>query len=638
MMKRKIVTVLTALALTVPSLPGTTHAAGEAVQVWLTNPNNNTWLARQSDVNFASSSSGADYTINVNNGTTYQSMDGFGASLTDSSAWLLANKLSASKRTEVMNSLFGPSGINISALRQPIGASDFNWESWTYDDTTNNVDDMNLNSFSLWREDAYIRPMLDQAYNVNKGRIKLFAAPWSPPAWMKTNKGLNGNTGGTLRTDAYQAYANYLVKYLQQYSAKGTPIYAMSVQNEPKFNPNWPGMVMSANEQINFINVLGPKLSQNGLNTKIMAYDHNYDDINYASTVLNSSASNYVSGSAFHYYSNLSHSNLTALHNQYPSKDIWFTEGGSGTWIGGGTNKGMFQDLIMHTIRFPRNWAKSYIMWNIALDQNGGPALAGIDGTNRGLITIRSDSTDNVSYNPQYYGLGHSSKFVDQGAARIDTNTFQDSMEDVAYKNPDGSIALILSNRQASAKSVKIQWGSQSFTYQVPAEGAITFKWSGSGSTGTGPIDTGVTPAVGGTYRITAKSSSKALDVSNVSIADGAAVQQWDYTGGSNQKWVLRDAGNGYYNLISQNSGKGLDVESNSTADGAKVQQWTVSGSGGNNQQWQLVSAGNGYYKIINRNSGKALQVSNNSTANGAAVVQWASGAGDNQLFTFQTP
>lgn len=635
MKSKKLLVALAALTLALPfgetiSTP-TAQAAGEAIQVWLSNPNTGTWLERQSNAMFTGSSGNADYTITVNSGTTYQTMDGFGASLTDSSSWLLANRLTSAKRTEVMNRLFGSTGINISALRQPIGASDFNWEAWTYADTVDNSDDMNLNSFSLWREDAYIRPMLDQAYNVNKGRIKLFAAPWSPPAWMKTQKNLIGSAGGALRTDAYQVYANYLIKYLQQYNAKGTPVYAMSVQNEPKFAPNWPGMLMSSTEQVNFINVLGVKLAQNGLSTKIMAYDHNYDDIEYASQVLGSSASAYTSGSAFHYYSSINHGNLTTLHNRYPNKDIWFTEGGSGTWIGGGTDKGMFQDLIMHTIRFPRNWAKSYIMWNIALDQNSGPALSGVDGSNRGLITIRSDVTDNVTYNPQYYGLGHSSKFVDPGAYRIDSNTFQDIMENVAYRNPDGSIALILSNRLGSSKNVKIQWNSQSFVYHIPADSAITFKWSPT------PV-AGVTPIAGGTYRIMAKSSGKVLDVMGASTTEGANVQQWDYTGGNNQKWVLRDAGGGYFNIINVNSGKGLDVANASVADGTNVQQWTVEGGGGNNQQWQLVASGAGYYRIINRASGKVLDIESNSGVNGGNVQQWTYTGADNQQFGFQTP
>jgi len=468
------------------------NAAGETVEVWLSNPNNGTWLKRQSDVSFGSNTGSANYTINVNENTTYQTMDGFGASLTDSSCWLLYYKLSDSKRKEVLNNLFGPNGINISALRQPIGSSDFNWEAWTFCDTTNNTDDKNLNNFSLWREDAYIRPILDQAYNVNKGRIKIFATPWTPPAWMKTGKTLNGDTGGTLRTDCYDAYANYFVKYLQGYAAKGTPVYAISVQNEPLFAAPWCGMKMSAQEQVNFINVLGPKLQSNGLNTKIIAYDHNYDNIDYAKTVFNG-AGNYVSASGFHYYSDINHGALTNLHNSYPNKDIYFTEGGSGTWIGGGTEKGMFQDLMMHIIRFPRNWAKSYIMWNVALNPNGGPVMTGSSSTNRGLITINDSTTDSVTYNCQYYGLGHSSKFVDPGAVRIESNTSEGQMENVAYKNPDGSKVVVLSNRQSSSKTVKIVWNNQAFTYTVPAEGAITFKWKTGSSSSSGSSSSGST-------------------------------------------------------------------------------------------------------------------------------------------------
>ncbi|MEC0169279.1 RICIN domain-containing protein [Paenibacillus graminis] len=633
MANKKMLTLAVVLAISVPmgavSSPQQAQAAGENVQVWLSNPNTNTWLARQPDVRFSPSSTGADYTIAVNEGSTYQTMDGFGASLTDSSSWLLQNKLSAAKRTEVMNQLFSASGINISALRQPIGASDFNWEMWTYDDTSGNSDDMNLSAFSLWRDEAYIRPMLNQAYNVNPGRIKLFAAPWSPPAWMKTKKSLYGDTGGTLRENCYDVYANYLVKYLQQYAALGTPVYALSLQNEPKYAPkHYSGLLMSDVEQIKLINQLGPKLAQNGLNTQIMAYDHNYDDISYAKSVLESSASAYTQGSAFHYYTqDRDHSNLTTLHNLYPTKRIWFTEGGSGTWIGGGTNAGMFQDLMMHMIRFPRNWAKSYIMWNVALDQNGGPALAGIDAANRGLLTIRSDTTDSVTYNPQFYGLGHSSKFVDLNASRIDSNTFEDSMEDVAYKNPDGTIALVLSNRLSSTKTVKIQWNSQSFTYTVPAGGAITFKWSSNSA-----------PVTGGTYKILSKASEMALDVADVSTADGALVQQREYAGGNNQRWTISDAGSGYVNIVNTASGKGLDVINGSTADGAGVQQWALTGTGGYNQQWKLEAVGGGYYKVVNRQSGKVLDIPDSSTINGTKIQQWSYFGADNQLFFFVAP
>lgn len=168
----------------------------QSIELWRSEPRNNVWLRRESDLMFTQIPSGSvPYTINIVDSTRYQQMDGFGGSLTDASCWLFYYRLTPAKRNEVLQNLFGPSGINLSLLRQPIGSSDFAWEAWTFGDTNNNVDDFQLNNFYLWREDAYIRPILNQALAVSPGRVKIFASPWSPPAWMKTRKHLNGNIG-----------------------------------------------------------------------------------------------------------------------------------------------------------------------------------------------------------------------------------------------------------------------------------------------------------------------------------------------------------------------------------------------------------------------------------------------------------
>lgn len=452
----------------------------ESVEVWLSLPGTSTMLVRQADNYLAADSGVNNYTIIVNEDTQYQQMDGFGGSLTDASCWLLKYKLTDQKRAEVMQNLFGSLGINISLLRQPIGASDFSWEAWTFDDTANNTDDWSLSNFSLWREDDYIRPMLDMAYKVNPGRIKIFATPWSPPAWMRSNKGLYGN-GGYLRPECYSVYADYFVKYVKAYEAKGTPVYAVTIQNEPQNKPQYPGMEMSIQDQIGFIkDYIGPKFRQNDIKTKIICYDHNFDDggKDFAASVLASDAYNYCAGSAWHpYCKGKSSEKMTEVHNKYPAKDVWLTEAGSGTWIG--DDSAQFADQMYHTIRSPRNWSKSVVFWNIALDQDTSPKLAGVDEKkeNRGFLTIRSDSMDSVTNNTSYYSMGHTSKFVDPGAYRIESNSFTDDIEDVAYKNPDGSKVVVLSNRTSTQKSVKIKWGSQSFTYTVPENAAVTFKW-----------------------------------------------------------------------------------------------------------------------------------------------------------------
>lgn len=202
---------------------------------------------------------------------TYQRWGGCGASLTDAACWLLKYKLSAEKRDEVLCRLFRsyPDGIGISILRQIIGSCDFAWEAWTLDDTEDNAHDFTLAHFSLWREDDYIRPILDLAHNINPGKIKIIATPFSPPAWMRSKKGLFGN-GGYLRHDCYDVYSDYFVAYIKQYGESNTPIYAVTIQNEPKYAPEfYPGMIMSAEEQIEFIrDWLGPKFLQNNIDTK----------------------------------------------------------------------------------------------------------------------------------------------------------------------------------------------------------------------------------------------------------------------------------------------------------------------------------------------------------------------------------
>jgi glucosylceramidase len=375
-----------------------------------------------------------------------------------------------------------------------------------------------LSTFSLWREDAHIRPILDKALDVNRKRIKLMASPWSPPAWMKSGKNLFGGPGGYLRAECYDIYAEYFIKFIQAYESKGSPVYAITLQNEPQYAPNsYPGMLMSVENQIGLIrDYLGPKLINLDIKTKIIGFDHNYDSggFKYASDLLlNAGANQYTSGIGWHTYTNPSHQNMARIHDIY-NKDVWITEAGSGTWIGSSTNQ--FQDQMMHSIRSPRNWAKGVIFWNVALDQNAGPKLVNVDttNTNRGLITIRSDIMDSISYETGYFSMGHSSRFVDPGSQRIDTNTFDDDVENVAYQNLDKTIVVVISNRTPTQRIIKIKWNFKSFQYNLPGLSAVTFKWDGSASDGSDNSGGGgeVLPSVQFVY-IRSRANNKYLTV-----------------------------------------------------------------------------------------------------------------------------
>lgn len=498
-MRRITFTVLIASLITVSGSVAVkpVSAAGEQAEVWISTSDPSSEptvglspsarLYRIGDKSFSNSTGNADFTITVNEGTTYQQMDGFGVSLTDSSSWLLNYKLNASKRSEVMEKLFGTTGIGLSVLRQPIGSSDFAWSAYTYADTTG---DTSLSQFSIGRDLPYIVPMVKAAMAKNSN-IKVFATPWSAPAWMKYSNSLNG---GKLKAEYYQTYADYFKKYIQAYQTQGIPIYAVTPQNEPKYETTaYPSMGMNEQDEVGFIgDYLGPTLRNAGINTKIIAFDHNYLDWGFPNTVIqnlkNVGKASYIAGSAFHHYDSGDGSQMTSIHDAHSDKDVWFTEGGFGTWNDpqNGTSQG-FDNMMTEFINITRNWSKSIILWNAALDQKDGPALLAANNSNKGMITIqnsdnRNDNPENtVTYNKQYYLLGHFSKFVVPGAYRIQSNTSND-LKNVAFKNPDGSKVVVAYNPQTSAKNVKIQWGSQSFVVNIPSKSVMTYKWYGNPS------------------------------------------------------------------------------------------------------------------------------------------------------------
>lgn len=461
------------------TLPRPVFAANESVNIWLTDLSGGARLSQQPGLSFAPDSGANPLTITVDENIEFQQMEGFGASFTDSSAWLVYNRLSATQRNTLMTNLFNSqSGIGLSMLRQPMGASDYSASgNYSYDDMPYGATDYGLSSFSISHDNAYIIPLLKQALQLNP-ELKIIGTPWSPPGWMKTSRSM---IGGNLNASAYSSLANYFVKYIQAYQAQGIPVSYITVQNEPLFiPPNYPGMGMSATEQASFIkNYLGPALTANNMSTKILAYDHNWDAPAYPQTILgDSSAAQYVSGIAWHCYKG-DVSAQTTLHNQFPDKGAFITECSGGTWQGGDWNA-LQEQVRTLIINGSRNWAKSVILWNAALDTNNGPSTD--DLTGHGLVTI-NQANGNVAYNIDYYALGHASKFVKPGAYRISSNTFSSSIESVAFKNPDGSKVLIAYNAGGSPNTFKVLWGNQSFSYTLNPGAAVTFTWSGAQAT-----------------------------------------------------------------------------------------------------------------------------------------------------------
>jgi glucosylceramidase len=452
-------------------------ASGTQIEVVESIENQPAALVSKPALQFGNSPSAA-LTIRVDESVHYQTIDGFGASLTDSSAWLLDRKLTKEQRKELLESLFDPGkGIGLGILRQPMGASDFALADFSYDDAAVGEKDPKLAKFSVEHDRAYIIPLLKEAIALNPN-LKIIASPWSPPGWMKTSQSM---IQGALLPEAYPAFADYFVKFIKVYAEAGIPIYAITMQNEPLHIPgNYPGMGMTAIEQAAFLrDYLGPALRGARLTTKVFIFDHNWDLIEYPIKVLSDpKAAAYAAGTATHCYGGVATAQME-LHERFPDKEIWMTECSGGDWQKGN----LLEQQVRLIINSTRNWAKTVVLWNLALDQNHEPFLGGCT-TCRGVVTVNHGvSPTQVVRTVDFTALAHVSKFLKPGSRRIASNSFeQGSLEDVAFQNPDGSIVLLVLNSSGGPVPFNIAWRGEFASYILPAGAVATLRWPASAS------------------------------------------------------------------------------------------------------------------------------------------------------------
>lgn len=399
-------------------------------------------------------------------------MVGIGASFTESAAVLVHDRLAVAERDELMRRLFDPdAGIGLSLLRQPMGASDFALDNYTYDDVPDG--DPTLTAFSVARDDAAVIPLLVQARRLNP-RLGVMATPWSPPAWMKSSRSL---IGGTLEPQAYAPYARYFVRFVEEYAARGIPVSAVTVQNEPHYSPaNYPGMLLTPSQEAQFVGRhLGPALAAAGAGTRILAFDGNWAGAARALEVLaDPVARPFLAGTAFHCYAG-DPSRQDEVHDRHPDKAIYLTECSGGGWSPDfATNlRWGVHTLIIEAVR---HWANAVVLWNIALDQHAGPTNGGCQDC-RGVVTVDT-ATGGVRYNVEFYVLGHVSKFVAPGAVRVaSTSDGNGGIETVAFRNPDGAHALIVLNSPGKARTVGVRCSGRSFRFHLPAGAVATLRW-----------------------------------------------------------------------------------------------------------------------------------------------------------------
>lgn len=407
--------------------------------------------------------------IDVMESVTYQEIEGFGGAFTEAAASTLAT-LSSAAREEVIRAYFDPgNGHGYTLCRTHINSCDFSLGNYACCEKDG---DFALETFSIDRDRQCLLPMIKKALEISRNGFKLFASPWSPPAWMKTNGAMNG--GGRLKPECRQAWADCYVRYIREYEKEGVPIWGLTVQNEPEASQKWDSCLYSGEEEGAFVrDHLGPTLEKAGLgDRKIIVWDHNREKIfRHVRPIYDDpAAAKFIWGAGCHWYAGNSFECLQRVHDAWPEKKLLFTEGCQeggphhGSWLAAERyGESIIQDL--------NHWSAGWVDWNMVLDEKGGPNHVGNYCHAPILIDTRNGK---INYQPSYYYLGHFSRFIRPGARRILCTHGRDELEAVACINPGGQLVVVVLNRTEVALNFSLNTSRGRFDLFSPSRSIQT--------------------------------------------------------------------------------------------------------------------------------------------------------------------
>lgn len=402
----------------------------------------------------------------VDPGRKFQSILGFGAAFTDAACYLYS-QLSSSARERLFHELFHPSEMGLNVCRTCMGASDYSTTLYSYDDGDA---DPGLARFSIDHDRAYILPALRDARKVNAD-LFLFASPWSPPGWMKSNGSI---LGGSMRRKYMPSYAGYFLKFLQGYEAEGVQVQAVTVQNEVDTDQDgrMPACIWPQEYEADFVRQhLGPLLERSGVKTKIWLIDHNYSLWGRAIAELETpGVRKYASGIAWHGYAGQPEW-IGRVHDAFPDVEMHWTEGGPDY-----TAADYSKDWCEWSKTFAgilRNCSRSITAWNLALDEKGRPNIGPFDCG--GLLTIHSQTRE-ISQSGQFWALAHYSRLIRRGARRFDSRGGAENLSHTGFENPDGQRVLVLTN-PGPARNCEIRMGRWAAIVALERDSVNTLAW-----------------------------------------------------------------------------------------------------------------------------------------------------------------
>ncbi|NDV80579.1 glycoside hydrolase family 30 beta sandwich domain-containing protein [Bacteroides sp. 51] len=410
-----------------------------------------------------------------------QYIDGFGGCFNEM-GWDALMTLTPQERDNVIQNLFSSSQSNYTYCRMPIGASDYGLGFYSLNDV---ADDFNMINFNIHRDRYILIPYIKAALQKNPD-MKIFASPWCPPAWMKSNNHYAGNTNGNgtdyngmpeekiteTPTTAFKmergylkSYALYFTKFIQAYEKEGINVEAIHVQNEPCSNQIFPSCNWRSEDLAYFISdFLGPKFEEEKIKSDIYFGTINRDNPNYTKTALdNDKAAKYIKGVGFQWAGKGA---IPTIHKEYPQLKIMQTESECGNGANDWAAAEYTWGLINHYLN---NGANVYAYWNMVLDDTGKSMWG---WKQNALISINKE-TGKVTYNPEFYIMKHVSHFVSSGAYRL--LTLAEKNDHLAFINPDGKIIVVVVNKENTEKTIHIQINGKVYPVSMKAKSFNTF-------------------------------------------------------------------------------------------------------------------------------------------------------------------
>ncbi|WP_282121950.1 glycoside hydrolase family 30 protein [Algibacter mikhailovii] len=442
----------------------------QKVEIYTTAEGTNLRLSKTDDISFNSTNQPTEGEISVfvNPSKTFQKFMGIGGAITDASAEVFA-KLSAEKQEELLQSYFSKNGIGYNVIRTSIHSCDFSSESHTYIEEG----DKELKTFSIAHDKKFRIPMIKRAKALIEDDLIFYASPWSPPAFMKTNKDMLH--GGKLLPEFNQSWANYYVKFIEAYESEGIPVWGVTIQNEPMAVQIWESCIYTAEEERDFLkNYLGPTFEKAGMKDKnIVVWDHNRDLLSHrANTIFEDpEAAKYAWGTGFHWYETWAggepmYDNLKNIQESFPDKKLLFTEGCQEgfeakhyqRW----SNAERYGNSMINDFN---SGVVGWTDWNILLDETGGPNHVG----NLCFAPIHANTkTGELIYTPSYYYIGHFSKFIAPEAVRVSTTTSRSVLESTTFKNVDGKLVTIVLNKTNDPITYKLILNDAEVSIEIP--------------------------------------------------------------------------------------------------------------------------------------------------------------------------